>query len=288
MRHLISISAALAAAALVLPATAGAASQQKQETASSGTVSATLDYTVVSNFEARNVKLSITRAGAAALTGDDVSRACGECDGSVPLGVASGEPNGSLTVRDLDGDGEPEVLVDLYTGGAHCCTVSVLYHFDAASGKYTRIVHRWGDPAYRLSDLDGDGKPEFLTSDDRFAYSFCAYACSALPGVVLRYQGGRLVDVTKTYPARIRKEAASLLAGFNDARKSKTVRFEGKGILPAYCADEYLLGRGSACQKLLRAALKRGDLAASGADLAPSGKKYVTALNAFLRKLRYR
>ena len=235
MRHLISISAALAAAALVLPATAGAASQQKQETASSGTVSATLDYTVVSNFEARNVKLSITRAGAAALT-DDVSRACGECDGSVPLGVASGEPNGSLTV----------------------------------------------------SDLDGDGKPEFLTSDDRFAYSFCAYACSALPGVVLRYQGGRLVDVTKTYPDRIRKEAASLLAGYNDARKSKTVRFEGKGILPAYCADEYLLGRGSACQKLLRAALKRGDLAASGADLAPSGKKYVTALNAFLRKLRYR
>ena len=30
-----------------------------------------------------------------------------------------------VTVRDLDGDGEPEVLVDLYSGGAHCCTYTL-------------------------------------------------------------------------------------------------------------------------------------------------------------------
>ena len=41
--------------------------------------------------------------------------------------IASPRP---LTVRDLDGDGEPEVLVDLYTGGAHCCFYTVILRFD--------------------------------------------------------------------------------------------------------------------------------------------------------------
>jgi hypothetical protein len=30
-------------------------------------------------------------------------------------------------VRDLDGDGEPEVLVDFYWGGVHCCFYTDVY-----------------------------------------------------------------------------------------------------------------------------------------------------------------
>src|SRR5262245_46897289 len=30
----------------------------------------------------------------------------------------------SARVRDLDADGEPEVFLDTYTGGAHCCSVT--------------------------------------------------------------------------------------------------------------------------------------------------------------------
>src|SRR5581483_10268931 len=75
-----------------------------------------------------------------------------------------------LTIRDLDGDGEPEILVDLYTGGAHCCYWTAILHYDGHT--YRGTAELWGDPGYRLQDLDRDGRPELLTNDDRFAYQF--------------------------------------------------------------------------------------------------------------------
>ena len=42
-----------------------------------------------------------------------------------------------LKVADLDGDGEPEVLVDTFSGGAHCCL--------------TTRVERWDGTGYRVA-----------------------------------------------------------------------------------------------------------------------------------------
>ena len=68
------------------------------------------------------------------------------------------------------------MLVDFYTGGAHCCFYSVIYRY--VGGRYVSSFHFWGDPSYRLVDLNRDGRPDFRSADDRFAYAFSCFACS--------------------------------------------------------------------------------------------------------------
>ena len=53
---------------------------------------------------------------------------CGGCPSWRPVGVVVG---------DLDG-GEPAVILDAFTGGAHCCTYSEIFRFDRACGSHRR------------------------------------------------------------------------------------------------------------------------------------------------------
>jgi hypothetical protein len=70
------------------------------------------------------------------------------------------------------------------------------------------------------------------------------------------------------------------------------VQFRGKpdgdirGVLAAWCADEYRLGEGAACRAELQNALRRGWLGKRG-DLWPAGARYVAALNRDLRRWGY-
>ena len=136
--------------------------------------------------------------------------ACHGCPVSGLDVLASARP---VTVRDLDGDGEPEVLIDLFTGGAHCCFYTVILRYDG--GTYRGTVAFWGDPDYSLrADLDRDGRPELVTADDRFAYAFTFYAASVLPIRIESYDHGTLTDVTSRFPSLVRAEAASLCAEY--------------------------------------------------------------------------
>jgi hypothetical protein len=45
----------------------------------------------------------------------------------------------------VDADGEPEVVTDLYTGGAHCCDISRILRWDGA--RYVAIDHDWATAA---------------------------------------------------------------------------------------------------------------------------------------------
>ena len=124
------------------------------------------------------------------------------CPNDGPVG------GGAVRVRDLDRDGEPEVLVDLYSGGAHCCFYTDVYRYVARSRTYRPTVGYWGDLSPRLADLGGDGRPEFRTGDDRFAYVFGSFAASAFPIRILRFDHGRFVDVTRHFPRLVRRDAA--------------------------------------------------------------------------------
>lgn len=260
------------------------------ETAVQGAVSATLAYDRVSDFAARDVRVTIARDGITAVDGDRLANACRGCRLAMPVGgFREGPDADSILLRDLTGDGDPEVLVDLYTGGAHCCSITAIYGWDASTSSYRRLVQNWADPAYAIKDLPGGDGLELLTADVRFAYAFCAYACSAMPGRVLRYEGFALVDVTTGFPARIRAEIRSLRASLRQIRRGpESDRFATKGILPALCADLYLLDRGKACRAVLRDALRRGELVSREADLASAGRAYVRQVLRFLRKTGYR
>jgi hypothetical protein len=288
MRRLLPAAAVLAA--LVLPAAAQAAASTgpRQDTASRGRVTATLDYRLVAPYEARDVRLTVVRDGETVLDGDRVEEGCRGCRGAVPVGGLEGSRASSLTLRDLDGDGAMDVLVDLYTGGAHCCAVTALYRWDAAAARYRRLVHVWGDPGYRLVDAGHDGRLEFLSADDRFAYAFCAYVCSVMPVQVWRLEDGRLADVTREFPDLVRRDLKRVRRSLRRARTHDASGYALKGVLPALCADQYLLHRGSACRRALETALRRGELDRSALDLAPGGRKYVRAVLRFLRKTGYR
>src|SRR5689334_10353576 len=92
------------------------------------------------------------------------------------FGCAPDDPTGAgfagLSVKDLDGDGEPEVLVDRSDGFTPCCTSeTAILRLDPVAGTYTEVDRHWGE-TYRIADVDGDGRPEFLTADQRFYERF--------------------------------------------------------------------------------------------------------------------
>ena len=249
------------------------------DTVTRGPVSADLTYRETNSFY-RDLRISIRRHGALALTTPVDRISCKDCSVS-GISTIMGQP---LRIIDLDGDGEPEVLVDLYTGGAHCCWFTLFLRWDGRT--YRSTQHLWGDPSYDLTDLDHDGRPELVSADDRFAYAFTSYAASALPIQIWRYDRGTLTDVTPSYPALVRKDAASLWTDYLQTRNQNGA--DERGLLAAWLADEYRLGLAKDGWGKIRAAYARGELSAPRVDpLWPAGQKYVTALRIFLAKNGY-
>ena len=234
-------------------------------------VHATISYTKRDGVIQR-ARLRIARGGALRLSTEVGRLANGRAD---LLG---------LRVRDLDGDGEPEVVLDLYTRGAHCCWESVVYRY--AAGGYRPGLHRWGNVSYRLTDLDGDGRPELRSADDRFAYVFTSFATSYFPLRVWHYRHGRFVDVTRRFPGAVRADAARLWTRYLHERAQHA---EVRGVLAAWLADEYRLGRERVGWARRDAALRRGDLGPRpDLDGWPQARAYLAALRRFLGREGYR
>jgi hypothetical protein len=275
-------SALLAGAmlALLVPGVASA-SDGGTATASAGTVQATLTW-AAAEFGNTDPHLVVTRAGASAFDGSPIA-AGSPCAEEGCIYAASGKRDTPLQVVDLDADGEPEVLVDVYTGGAHCCAVTEILRFDATT--YAPSEASWGNIGYELKDLDGDGRPEFVTADDAFSYAFASYAGSFHPPLVLDYDvttKGSFRDVTRRFPALARKNARNALHTLARARHD---HFETLGPVAAYVADLYLLGRGREVRPYLARARKRGDLRDAAGR---ASRSFERKLLAFLHKQGYR
>ncbi|WP_152997720.1 hypothetical protein ACNFJ7_11635 [Sphingomonas sp. HT-1] len=101
----------------------------------------------------------------------------------------------------------PAVLLQSFTGGAHCCSVIEVAVPMGKAYRAVRLRHRGVDG--RISDmfdavldafpidLSGDGIADFVLTDDAFLYRFSSYAGSMPPPLVLNIRGGRTVDVSK-------------------------------------------------------------------------------------------
>jgi hypothetical protein len=265
-----TVLAALAAFCLLAPAAAATT-----ETATSGVVTATLSYDhAKGSAEWRNLLLTITRDGQQAFSGDPTFAAC-ESPFCAPGGYTD---RGSVSAQDLDGDGEPEVILDLYTGGAHCCVVSRFYRW-AGTG-YVPADRNFGDPGYRIEDLDGDGVKELITADYRFGYAFTAFAFSLMPVRVYDLRAGQWQLVTQRFPELIGKDAAAAWRYFRKTGKLG----EPRGAIAAWAADRFLLGKKASTRRTLdrlaRQRRLRGEF--------PTGqRKFVSTLLKFLAKRGY-
>jgi len=217
---------------------------------SGGPVSATLEWDAA-DFGIANPRLAVIRDGTRYdQTIVDI------CDVGCILVAddAPDDPSGTsmLKVADLDGDGEPEVLVDTFSGGAHCCLTARILTWNGTGYTPTDVEYR--DVGYALKDADGDGRPELVGQDPVFSTAFTAYAASAFPPLVYRVDHGKLVDVTRRFPKLVRTDAARLLKDLRKARRGDDVR----GVLAAYVADQYLLGKGSTGLKELDRQRRKG------------------------------
>jgi hypothetical protein len=263
--------------ALALPS-AALADAGGSVSAFGGPVQATLSWQAA-DFGVKDPRLVVVRAGVTLYDGSPV----GDDRCSVGCIFAIGGADTPLKVLDLDGDGEPEVVVDAFTGGAHCCSLAEIFRFTGSA--YARLEADWGSNDYTLRDLDGDGRPELRGYDFAFEDAFTSHAASFEPPLVLALDPaarGGFRDVTRRFPAVVRKNADEALHVLRRARRQHV---ETLGIVAAYVADLYLLGRGREVRPYLARARKRGDLR-SIAGRAP--RSYDARLLKFLHKQGYR
>src|SRR4051812_22051477 len=217
-------------------------------TAHAGGVQATLRYHPYNRYDVFDVadRLTIVRHGKTLVARKPKPRACHPytCFPNIKYGVRA------VVVRDLDGDGEPEVVYSSFWGGAHCCFIAQVYRFDPKRDRYRTVSRNFADLGYRLRDLEHDGRVEWLSVDKRFAYAFTSFAGSGFPAQIWHFRHGRFVDVTRRYRARVRRDARRHWRAYVRVRHRRDG--EQRGQIAAWAADEYLLGRRAHARRVLR------------------------------------
>ena len=271
-RSMLPIVVALSALALSLPAAASA----KTVTARGDGITAALSYQgKLPNFS--DVALSITRGSRSLYRGAVTYKSCGhDC-----WPVSGNAHQAAVQIGDYQNDGAADVLLNLYSGGAHCCSIAEVFSPSAAmGGRYVlAAAHDFGDPGYRVRVLGA--KRSFVTADDSFAYAFTDFADSGLPLQILQISNGRFADVTRSFPGLVRADAARWLTAYRKARGRNDV-----GLIAAWAADECTLGRSSSAFSYLAAQQQAGRLN-SGFGAKYSGARFVASLRTLLRRDGY-
>jgi len=145
------------------------------QTAHSGNVTATFTFNgKFPNFTGETI--TIAQAGQVLYDKPVVSKFC-------QTDCAPGSTNAtrsSVHVLDLEHDGQPDVVLDLFSGGAHCCSIEEIFSFDPGTMTYVETERNFGDPGERIVDLGHNGHREFLTADDSFAFEFTDFVHKGL------------------------------------------------------------------------------------------------------------
>jgi hypothetical protein len=280
-------ASAAVALTLLLPA-AAPAQQRRVETATNGTVTAELSYVKRTRGsgrfefeEFRDFRVKITRAGQVLYdqpVGDPCEQFC------TPTETALTRKH--VALRDLNADGEPEAIVGLFTGGASCCVLVLAYGYDAPANVYRRAKLDTGG-GYVARDLDSDGVIELVGDDFRFRGLFTCGACGPRPIRIWHYGLRRFDVVTRDFPGKIREHARRIRRFYELARRRNEAAFV-KGALTPLAADLCLLDRCGRGFRIVRAAIRRGELdRRSIFDVSPLRFAYLRALKRFLRRTGY-
>ena len=214
----------IAVAATVLSLLAAPSALATTQTAQSGNVSATFTFSgSYPNFT--GLHLSIAQGGTVYYDEPVVSKLCGTyCAPGSLSGKAS-----SVHVLDLEHDGQPDVVLDLYSGGAHCCSIEQVFSFDPGTMTYTETQHDFGDPGEQIVDLGHNGRYEFLTADDWFAYEFTDFAASGLPIQILTFSNAALPQRDPSVPEADRAGRGALDEGVQQHGEAALLRQRGRG-----------------------------------------------------------
>jgi len=114
-----------------------------------------------------------------------------------------------LTGSDLNGDDYPEVVVETFSGGAHCCFGTQVYSLRETAALILQKPE--SNAGGFFEDLDADGVSEFVTYDDSFAYQYCPYAAGVAVKVIMVYDAGldRYIPANPRFPDQYVGEVAT-------------------------------------------------------------------------------
>jgi len=185
----------------------------------------------------------------------------------------------------LTRSGPPSVVLDLYSGGAHCCFVEQVYSLATNSPVVHKAEHNFGNPGVQLVKLTASDRYDFLSANNDFAYAFTDFAASGMPIEILSFSRGTFHNVTRSFPSLIRKDAAQWMKVFRS--QASTHYQDSVGVIAAWAADEDMLGHSGAVAQFLAAQARAGHLNSALSPITPSDQKYVVALQRFLRKHGY-
>jgi hypothetical protein len=204
---------------------------------SQGDVKAVLSYTEQKGEDGETMRSPIVTVFAG---GKEVAKLGGE-------DVGFADPPVSLQIAELDpSNSQPEVVVSLYTGGAHCCsdTSVITASADGSSWATVEVGEFDGSPLL-ATDLNGDGRYEFATRDNAFLYTFGCYACSEAPLQVLAVENGAVKNVSSD--PSFKPAHASYLKTMIENVPGE----EPNGFLAGYVGEKSLLGEGKAAWELM-------------------------------------
>ena len=156
-------------------------------------------------------------------------------------GSGFADPPVSVQIAELDGSNPyPEIVVSFYTGGAHCCsdTSVITASPDGSNWTIVALGEFDGEPLL-ATDVNGDGRYEFMIRDNAFLYAFACYACSEAPLNLLAIDNGNVKDVTREERFKSAHAAwlKTMIANVPDGS-------DVNGFLAGYVGEKILLGEG--------------------------------------------
>ncbi|MGB3200722.1 MAG: hypothetical protein WBA99_07460 [Nodosilinea sp.] len=194
-----------------------------------------------------------------------------------------------IELMDLDSNGMPEVVVQTFTGGAHCCLAYTTYSWQ--DEQFTPIYFGYLDGGGgEFIDLNSDGLMEFVTLDNAFFYSFSSYAGSYPPSVILTYDNGEYRDTTTEFTNYLEDMAAGMRFTIEDPEFAN--RGDNNGVLAGYVAQSIRLGQYRDAWQYMLAHYNRTDdwglqIYNDNGDVVEEYADFPTALHAFLKDLGY-
>jgi len=262
----------VAGAAITLAIVPASALAGTQSTTKDG-ITATLTYTGT-YYQTSELNLKIVRRGVTSYDKAVRSNVCAsDC---FPL-----NSKGSVHILALQpGIAEPNVLVDLFSGGAHCCQIEQVFAYSAATKTYHVVQFDFGNYGEELIRSEGDWL--FKTANNDFAYEFTDYAASGAPLELFRFSdAGKFVNVTRQHDKMIAADSAAWLKAY----RSEAPKYsDSVGLIAAWAADQDELGKSAYVAKFLKQQNAQHHL---NSAIAASGEKFIKALDKFLRQQRY-
>lgn len=118
------------------------------------------------------------------------------------------------TTSDKTGDGTPDLAVEYYSGGAHCCYS--LYFYELGNEiKPVPLVDSENIQTIAIGKMP-DGSLKLASGDNSFAYWNTCFACSPIPEVILTFRDGefrpdaKLMQKTAPNAVKLKQEAAAV------------------------------------------------------------------------------